>query len=174
MKMVSYRDYTAGWLDSSIESFLSDLPATYDRLKFCLLTCIDSNTNPGSLLDRSPELAPLKPEARVVGQGLLVPTRRLLEADRARRIFFGFDEIWFFPGDAIEPKPGSAWLVGPSIVEGETFEALGDWLVRNSCSLGLGDGNGMNLVVKARGLVGNLIGQSLKQVADQVRSKPDV
>jgi hypothetical protein len=161
--MVYYRDYAAGWLDSSVASFLEDFPTTYERLKFALITCIDSNTNPSSMLRSSPELSGLRAHASSLGQGIVIPTRRLIEAGRVRRLFFGFDEVWFFPNRPVEPKPDSGWIVGPSVISDETFEQLGGWMMENSCSLALGDGDGLNLIIKARGLVRNLIGQTIKQ-----------
>ena len=91
------RDFAAGWLDSSVNEFLNDFPSAYGRLKYSLITSIDSNTNPASLIDISPELAPLLAEVRPLGQGLLVLTKRLLDQNRGKQIFFGFDEIWFSP-----------------------------------------------------------------------------
>lgn len=43
------------------------------------------------------------------------------------------------------------------------MDELGDWMKRNSCSLGLGDGEGLNFVVKAHGLTRHLLGHSLNQ-----------
>lgn len=59
---------------------------------------------------------PLKDHVREFASGLLVPAELLLEANSTQQIFFGFDEVWFFPSDPSEPKPDSAWLVGPARV----------------------------------------------------------
>jgi len=161
--MITYNDYVSGWLNLSVSDWLEKFPTTYEKLKYSLITCVDSNKNPASLVQTSPELELLRPDARPLGQGLLVPTRKVLEANQNRRIFFGFDEIWFFPSEPSFPKPDTAWLVGPARVEHRTLDALGRWMTDNSCPLALGDGTGLNLVVKARGLVKYLVGISRYQ-----------
>ena len=160
---VHYEDYVAGWLDSSIHEFLEVFPASSKKMDYALITCLDSNLNPATLLHKSPELKPLAPMAQLLGRGLLVPTKALLEVNSRNQLFFGFDELWFFPSEPIEPKPASAWLVGPSRVEQTKLDKLGKWISSNACSLGLGDGDGLNFVVKARGLVRHLLVHSMGQ-----------
>jgi hypothetical protein len=160
---ISYKDYVAGWLDSSIHDFLELFPGKTVSMKYALITCLDSATDPASMLDSSPELAPIVGQAKVLKKGLLLPTRALIEANRAHGLFFGFDEIWFFPHDNIQPKPDSAWLVGPDRVDQTKLSKLGPWMMRNSSSLGLGDGQGLNVVIKARGLIRHLLAQTIHQ-----------
>jgi hypothetical protein len=162
-KIVHYNGYVAGWLDSSIQDFLELLPRSYRSMEFALITCLDSNREPASLLDKSTELGELAKDARVSGTGVLVPTRTVVEANSRHRLFFGFDEIWLFPHDQIDPKPASASLVGPARIDQAKIEDLGQWMSKNSCALGLGDGEGLNFVVKARGLLKPLLGCSLEQ-----------
>jgi hypothetical protein len=161
-KLVSYKDYVAGWLDSSIRAFLDMLPPHSESMRYALITCIDSNLTPKALLEASPELKALK-GARPLGNGLLVPTRLLLEAHARKQLFFGFDEIWFFPSETISPKRASVWLVGPRRMNQAKLKKVGEWMVGNACSLALGDGGGLNFIVKARGLVKQLLGHSLSQ-----------
>jgi hypothetical protein len=160
--LVSYKDYVAGWLDSSIGAFLHVVPPDADSMRYALVTCIDSNVTPKTMLEESPELRSLQ-GAQPLGNGLLVPTRLLLQAHSRNQLFFGFDEIWFFPSAAISPKRASVWLVGPARINPTTLKKVGEWMVRNSCSLALGDGAGLNCIVKARGLVKYLLGHSLCQ-----------
>src|ERR1700730_3696747 len=96
-KMVHYEEYVAGWLDSSVHDSLGVLPANSRNAKYALITCIDSNVGVRSLLDKSPELKRIECAARSIENGLLLPTKLLIEADLQSQIFFGFDEIWFFP-----------------------------------------------------------------------------
>ena len=161
--MVTHDDYVAGWVNLSVNEFLNAFPQTYERLRFCLITCVDSNKSPVSLLQSSPELEYLRTAARPFGHGLLLPTNKLLESRGRHRIFFGFDEVWFFPNEPLAPKPDTAWLVGPARVEERTLRTLGSWMTDNSCSLALGGGAGLNFIVKARGLVRYLIGFSNAQ-----------
>jgi hypothetical protein len=161
--MLVYKEYVAGWLDSSIHAFLAVFPRRSAAMRYALLTCLDSNLNPKSLLKRSPELESVGTGARPLGRGLLLPTRLLLEADARQQLFFGFDEVWFFPSERIEPKPDSAWLVGPARIDQTKLDRLGKWMSSNSCSLALGDGDGLNFIIKARGLVKHLLGHSIDQ-----------
>jgi hypothetical protein len=163
--MVRYKDYVAGWLDGSLHDFLTNFPYTSGKTDYALIACLDSNCDPSSLLSNSPELASLAAGAQPLGKGLLLPTKQLLEADSHHQLLFGFDEIWFFPTNELEPKPDSAWLVGPSRIDQTKLEKLGKWLSKNSCTLALGDGDGLNFIVKARGLVQHLLGYSIVQSA---------
>ena len=109
--MVNYQDYVAGWLDSSVLDFLQVFPANSESMKYALITCLDSDLQPMSLLKKSPAFSFITTNAQPLGKALVVPTRSLLKTD-FNQVFFGFDEIWFFPSEEIEPKPSSAWLVG--------------------------------------------------------------
>jgi hypothetical protein len=159
--MLHTKNYVAGWLDSSIRDFLEDLPRNAKSIRFALITCIDSNRAPATLLTTSPELRSLASQARSIGNDLLLPTDVMLAHER--QIFFGFDEVWFFPSDDITEKPDVGSLVGPSRVDQSTLDCFQDWISTNRCSLALGDGEGLNFIVKAHGLVRHLLGHSLHQ-----------
>jgi hypothetical protein len=161
--MISARDYVAGWLDSSINEFLKAVPADALSVKYALVTCLDSNLEPKSLLRKSSNIWGLSKEFRPLGKALLVPTAALVSANLKSRLFFGFDEVWFFPNDKITPKPPSAWLVGPARIAQEKLDRLDAWMSDNSCSLALGDGEGLNFIIKARGLVKHVLGHSIEQ-----------
>jgi hypothetical protein len=163
--MVKYKNYVAGWLDSSIHDLLGALPPSSASMKYALVSCIDSNPDVRALLSKSPELKLLAqaPESLSLGRGLLVPAKLLLEVDSSKQLFFGFDEVWFFPRKPREEKPDSSWLVGPDRVDQKRLDELGKWMGNNSCSLALGDGEGLNFIVKAKGLVGYLLGHSIAQ-----------
>ncbi len=161
--MISYKDYVAGWFDSSIRNFLEHFPRHSRSMDFALITSLDSNLAPSSLLDKSPELKPIAHDAKRLDAGILLPTALMLEADASKQIFFGFDEVWFFPTDKIEPKPESSWLVGPRRIDQRKLDKLGSWMTDNGCSLALGDGDGLNVIVKARGLIKYLIAYSMSQ-----------
>lgn len=164
--MAVYDDYVAGWLDSSIHHFLEMLSPNDESTKYALISCIDSNEDIAALRKSSPELRASKSvvsKARVLGKGLLLPTERLREANARSRIFFGFDEVWFFPSDRIEAKPDSACLVGPSRLTPAALRKFGEWMRNCACSLALGDGEGLNFIVRAQGLPRCLLGHSLGQ-----------
>jgi hypothetical protein len=56
-RIVSYRDYVAGWLDSTIHDFLDVLSPDAAITRYALITCLDSNPNPATLPDRKPGIA---------------------------------------------------------------------------------------------------------------------
>jgi hypothetical protein len=169
-KMPGYKQYVAGWLDSSIHDFLEVIPRTSRACAFTLITCLDSELNPKSLWKKSRELRGLMHSARPVGSGLLLPTDVVVGANFRDQVFAGFDEVWFFPSDDIEAKPQSAWIVGPKRIDQSKLDELGEWMVANGCSLGLGDGDGLNIIVKAHGLVKYLLAQSMVQPEPTLQS----
>jgi len=151
--------YCAGWLDSSVHDFLADVETPPNSMKYALITCLDSCNDVASMLGKSESLCPLLPHVQAIGNGVLVSTKRLLAADRRQRIFFGFDEIWFFPRPAVETKPTQLWLTGPSELSGSLPAELVRWMDRSRCSLGLGDGTGLNFVAKLSGVARCLVSE---------------
>lgn len=164
VKIVSYKDYVAGWFDASLHDFLESLSPSAASTKYALITCLDSNPNPASLRDESPELKPIANKLQILGSGLLLPTEVLLEAVSRNQIFFGFDEVAFFPNRSIQPKPASVSLIGPGRLNQARFKKLGKWMSDNTCSLALGGGEGLNFAVRAHGLVRFLLGYSIEQL----------
>jgi hypothetical protein len=170
--MIHYKDYVAGWMDISISDFMASFPRTSTRMDFALITSLDSDLYPSKLLETSPELKSLGKAAKPRGSGVLVPTSLILKADV--QIFYGFDEVWFFPHGEITPKPHTAWLVGPNRIDQKKLDILGSWFVRNECSLALGDGDGLNFLVKARGLVKYLLAYSMLQPEPETGGEEEV
>ena len=162
MMMVSDKNYVVGWLDSSVNELLSQAPPS-SSLRYALITCLDSNPQPAELLSKSPELKSIAGAADVVGDGILVRTDILIDAAARKPIFFGFDEVCFFPAKSIEPKPRGISWVGPVRISQERFNRMSKWLNANSCSLALGGGEGLNFIVRTPGLVKFLLGFSIKQ-----------
>lgn len=162
-KIVSYKDYVAGWLDASLQDFLQVLSPSASSTKYALITCLDSHPNPASLRKKSPELTSIATKLEVRGTALFLPTKGLLETATSRRIFFGFDEVWFFPDDLVRPKPPTRAVMGPARLNQSRIEKVGEWMADNACSLALGGGAGLNFVVRAHGLVRFLLGTSIEQ-----------
>jgi hypothetical protein len=151
--------YTTGWFDTSIHDFLISLHEVPPSMVGSLITVLDSSTEPSSLLETSPHLRGIRPMIHVVGKGLYVSTRELLKAERKNRIFFGFDEIWFFPGPRLnnEPltqRPDHLSIVGPRGIDSNLISELQDWMRSTHCSLGLGDGEGVNFCARLSGFAG--------------------
>jgi hypothetical protein len=161
--VVHYNEYVAGWLDSSIRDFLSGFPRGSESAAYALITCLDSNRDPASLLEKDAGLQAAMPGVRPLDKGLLLPSKLLQKASLRSQLFFSFDEVWFFPTAKIEPKPQSASIVGPGRIEQETLEKLGHWMGANGCCLALGDGVGLNIIVKEHALMKYVIAYSLSQ-----------
>jgi hypothetical protein len=170
--MVYHNGYVAGWLNSSIAEFLGVLPRSSESAAYALITCLDSNTNPAAILDGNAELRAELNGVATLKNGLILPSRLLHKASLRSRLFFGFDEIWFFSTAEIEPKPQSASIVGPNRINQETLDELGHWMDANGCSLALGDGAGLNLIVKAYGLVKQVVAHSLAQPEPTFQMSP--
>lgn len=161
--MVHYNEYVAGWLDSSLGDFLAELPRPGENALYALLTCLDSSFDVASLLKRNASLRAAVSDVKTLKKGAIVPVKLLHKASLRKQLFIGFDEIWFFPTDKIEPKPESTSIVGPQRIEQETLDQLGPWMEANDCSLALGDGCGLNIIVKASGLAQYTLAHSLSQ-----------
>jgi hypothetical protein len=161
--LVHYNEYVAGWLDSSIHDFLGAFPWNSESAAYALITCLDSHTEPASLLRRSAAFRALAAGSTPLQGGLLLPTKLLHKESLRSKLFVGFDEIWFFPTNKVEPKPLSASIVGPRRLDHEALTALGYWMGANGCSLALGDGAGLNVIVKAHGLTKYVIAHSMAQ-----------
>lgn len=121
-------------------------------MAYAFFTCIDSNTDVASLLEQSKHLKSLRGKFQRVGLGILLTTRQLLTAVKNNRLFFGFDEVWFFPNADVSPKPESFVIVGPELVDSRETDQYSEWLHASNCSLGLGDGTGMNFCLRVRGV----------------------
>jgi hypothetical protein len=97
-RLVSYDHYVAGWLDSSVRDFFDVLrPArSLDSLKYSLITCLDSDPEPAALLNKNAVPGPAAANARLVGRGLLLPTKHLLENDCYTEFFSDSTKSGFF------------------------------------------------------------------------------
>jgi hypothetical protein len=161
--IVYHNGYVAGWLDSSVGDFLAPLPRSAESAAYVLITCLDSNVDPASLVKKNPNLREALNGVATLKNGLLLPSKLLYKSSLRSRLFVGFDEIWFSLTAEIKPKPKSASIVGPQRISQEMLEKLGDWMDANGCSLALGDGAGLNVMVKAYGMVKYVLAHSLSQ-----------
>ena len=171
MKRINYKEYVAGWLDTTVHDFVNELSVDSTELQYCLIACLDSNPNPASILRSGPELKAIASETLVIGTGLLLPTERLLKACRRKQVFFGFDELWFFPGNDVEPKPDRLNLLGPARVDQRRLRSLGKWMDANTCSFGIGGGEGLNFVIRATGPARDLLGHSIVQTPHTITAQ---
>jgi len=150
-------NFNTGWIDTTIHDFLATIEEPPSGMTYALVTSLDSTIELAAFVAHNPSHILFQRDYRLIGDGLLLKTRSLLAADREHRLFFGFDEIWFFPSNEIEPKPDNLIIVGPEKVEPSELESHLEWLEKSKCSLGLGDGTGMNFCLKVRGVAKHIV-----------------
>jgi hypothetical protein len=150
-------EYVAGWIDTTIHDFLSEIEEPSSSMGYVLITCLDSCFDVASLVKQSDHLAGLNGQCRRMGNSVWLTIRQLLAAERRGRIFFGFDEIWFFPHPPNRPKPPEIVITGPNRINDPVLDRLTGWMQSSGCSLGLGDGTGMNFCARLRGVARHLV-----------------
>jgi hypothetical protein len=160
-------NYLGGWLDSSIRNFLYTIEPPSASMRYALVTCLDSSTDIKHMIKKSSALKPLEKEGKIVGKSLLIETKKLLDAERNRRIFFGFDEIWFSSAPALIPKPPDFWLNVPAELVRQMPNTLIRWMRNGNYSLGLGDGTGLNYVAKVRSVVARSIINAYNEIEEK-------
>ncbi|HEX7449216.1 MAG TPA: hypothetical protein VF306_16805 [Pirellulales bacterium] len=148
--------YSSGWINTTIHDFLADgdfLPA------YALVTCMDSSFDIEGVAKADASLRELYSarKIRFVGTGMLVRTRELLAAEQRKRLFFGFDEVWFCSRPPLAAKPKKLVIVGPNRIAPQLLGKLAAWMQANHCTLGLGDGVGLNFCAQVSGLARHLI-----------------
>lgn len=146
-------EYTSGWVDTTMHDFLSAMD-TSPGSRYALITCLDSCFDLAPVVDANPKLQELKRRGKleIIGDSISLATRDLLEAQRQRRLFFGFDELWFGSNAAKSAKPADIVITtGPDRISDRMLPALIGSMEANHCSIGLGDGVGMNFCAKLTG-----------------------
>lgn len=151
------QQYAVGWIDSSVHAFLEDIESPPASMHYALITGLDSCFDLPPLVSSSPALQQLSSKIQLVGEGLMVKTSHLLSAERQRRLFFGFDEVWFFAKPVFDPKPNGVCITGPATLPEKVPDKLANWMLSNKCSLGLGDGTGLNFVAKLQGIAKHIV-----------------
>ena len=79
--------YTAGWIDTTIHDFLSEIDSPPHSMAYVLITCLDSSSDVASIFENNPALQSFRGAAKIVGKGVLLPTRRLAAIDRFAQAF---------------------------------------------------------------------------------------
>jgi hypothetical protein len=155
--MSSQAEYMVGWRDTTIHDFLQEIHQPARSMAYALITCLDSTFDMEVLLEQSKHMAKLAGRPKFVGRGLLVSTRQLLACESHDRLFFGFDEVWFFSKSSVTPKPEGLVIVGPERIDPKDIEKHGDWMRSNNCTLGFGDGIGLNYCLRVRGIAKDIV-----------------
>ena len=149
--MSKQTEYCIGWIDTTIHDFLVEIEDPSSSMAYALISCLDSNFDVSSMLESSKQLNSLKGKCHPVGQGIMLTTRQLLTLERQNRLFYGFDEVWFFPTSDVQVIPKNLVITGPDTINSAEIEEYSQWMRSSNCSLGLGDGTGMNFCLRVRG-----------------------
>lgn len=158
-------EYIAGWIDSSIHDFLGEIDSIPAGMRYTLITCLDSCFDLPLLLKKSSALGALRRDGTTLGRGFLVRTSRLLTAERKQRVFFGFDEVFFFPQRPSKRKPESIILTGPARIGQPLPTKVKTWMSQSRCNLALGDGTGLNFIARLSGIAKHLLAHRLERVS---------
>ncbi|HEX7377140.1 MAG TPA: hypothetical protein VF278_08505 [Pirellulales bacterium] len=151
--MSAASQYTVGWIGTTVHEFLSEIGSA-PLIAYSLVTCLDSSYDLAPIVERNPTLRDLhhRGELTLLGNGFFLKTRRLMAIDRSSRLFFGFDELWLCSKAPARAKPENLFITGPDRISDQALAPLSDWMHLNHCSLGLGDGTGMNFCAKLTGI----------------------
>jgi hypothetical protein len=129
------------WIDTSIVRLLKADVSVLSRYAFVMITSVDSSNDTEGFATGYQFLSDLG--CSEFGKNLLVPGNQIEAV--ANQLFSGFDEIWCFDERPTQPKPDGLWIVPPlNLSRDDLPEWLVPWMKESNCSLGLGDGIGMN------------------------------
>lgn len=155
--MDGHAEYIAGWIDTTVHQFLVEMDRPSVGMRYALITSLDSNPDVAAIAGVSKHLADLEGKFQPVGRGILMATSDLLATEYQSRMFFGFDEVWFFPHANITSKPEDLSITAPCSIGPEQIRRSAEWLTTNKCSLGLGDGLGMNYCLRIKGAAKHIL-----------------
>ena len=143
MKLVN--GLSVGWLrDTSIGKLMQSDAPYLSECEFALVTSIDSTSNLRTITTVD-TIIQRYPKSRYLGSGVVLPTARLPEVTNEFKLFTGFDEVWFFREDPHWEPPTGLSIVSPlNLEEDEVPPVVFDWMKISNCTLGLGDGIGLN------------------------------
>jgi len=131
----------------SVRAWLEEHRVSVARLPFIMISTIDSDrrvadmpwavakgrSDPGWALSTSP---------------LVISGSSAVDLLEDPNLFTGFDELWVPTQIPVIDPPDDANLVAPRDLDVEVPPSVLAWLTLSGCRLGVGDGEGMNYVVR--------------------------
>jgi hypothetical protein len=170
--MSKQTEYTSGWIDTTIHDFLSAMGSSSEA-RYALITSLDSSFAVASIADANPQLQELRRRGLLhsVGGAISLPTSDLLKIEGQQRLFFGFDEVWFSSRSPGCPKPKEIVITGPGRIRDTILPSLAQWMQSNHCSLGVGDGEGLNFCAKLTGITKRLVDAFGEAALSQSRAR---
>ena len=144
------------WLpDETVRTFLDKHYREFQVLPFLMVTSIDSDKRPG-LMPWAERRIRSDPTWSISTVPLVLSGSRIVEMIEDPTLFTGFDEIWVLPSPVATEPPSDALLVSPRRLARALPSSIEQWVRASNALLGLGDGDGLNVVVVdsalARGL----------------------
>lgn len=134
----------------SVASFVVENSGFVRRFGFILVTVLDSDSD----LARRPSWLEL--DAQAIGRGLCAQAESFLRWASRRESLVGFDEIWIFGRGPLTGPPSAGNLVCPADVGAEISDSMVKWFLESECIVGLGDGDGLNIIARNDGTLGQL------------------
>ncbi|MEA2393294.1 MAG: hypothetical protein QOJ82_1185 [Solirubrobacteraceae bacterium] len=135
-----------GWLaELDIPTAVQTIDELDDGLHYVLISAIDSTFDVTELQSLFVHLHDIGASAVKVGHAVAVE-RRTFDALIKEEFFNGFDEVWLCRSIPQEPKPSDVRLTSDAQMVSAPSEAVGEWMCKVGCLLGLGDGAGLNFV----------------------------
>ena len=138
----------AGFIsDTSLGEFISAHATTFRRLPYVLISFIDSDSNVVDMpwvrahLDSDPSWA-------LSQRPLIVTGTHFIQAVEGNLQLAGFDEIWVPSRWLVTPPPLTANLLAPRNLSDSVPAEVSEWMEETESRLGLGDGEGLNYVVR--------------------------
>lgn len=113
---------------------------------YVLITTIDSSPNVASLPSVLPPLRSSGAFHAVVNGDVVVDLDTAQELMYERGLFAGFDELWLCAQVPGSSKPEGLRTTSDKPLRGELPVEAADWMSKSGCRVGLGDGDGLNLV----------------------------
>lgn len=147
--MPGINQFLFGSFDASIWIILRDLWDELPPFHLALIRCVDSTRDPNEI---STYLRRLEIQSTVLGVtsfgGALVTADDLKLANE-KRLFNGFDEVWFFESlpsvERLAPGKECGLTCDGGPVDRELVENVAPTLSATGCHLVLGDGTGLGL-----------------------------
>ena len=160
--MICDDEFFANNINASIDDVVKQLPDLVPTFRFVLITSLDSTTDMKT--DKMIEEASFP--HRYLGDGVVFEGAVIPDLGKQDGFFAGFDEIWCSKQDILLPRPKEIHFVGPYTPEKPLNKALKDWMRGSQCTLGFGDGIGLNYITTDK-IVANLLEQYFTDASDQ-------
>lgn len=143
----------ARWLASlDIPAVLRPILTSRPDLQYALVSVIDSTPGVGNLPSLVPLLKELGASFRCLDGDVVLDVATLLELVEQHDFLTGFDEVWLCAEIPESSKPGPLRITSDTPLSGEPPAGLAKWMRASGCLVGLGDGDGLNVVTFDRAL----------------------